>query len=477
MRLRIALGVGVPLAVVAAVATALGPDRLRSLPCHVGACSALDRTHTLCALYEATADVPPLARPLAIQARLERSWPTSKMRALWAKVTEASPGAAYDPILDALEAEGFGGFECGAFERDFAAPVALTPRRLIVHGRTLAWLQQGRVPKERLGLDGLEIEGLQAALAYAHEGAPIRVSAPQDQPIETLQQLIFSLGLAGVPQAEVVAHGAAPMTMQFHLPAYGACAGCPLPPSAARRQPVESAAVALLGRQGTGAEPIEPSRLATLVLPPHGEHRVLSSHPTGSGPDLAVLADPARTWRDLARALRLEVGPLAAPAYARVLLTVIAPPGGPGPELATLIEAPALLTPPAPRAEPARVASKTTRSQVVARAARASRPGPTPRGPTSERALHRQLQPKLRSIKACYERALKVDTFLAGKVTLQFEIGPTGRTSRVQLQDHSLNSEAVTRCIERRVRTWRLPAPEDAPVAVTYPLVFAPMGS
>ncbi|CAN0582799.1 unnamed protein product, partial [Laminaria digitata] len=63
----------------------------------------------------------------------------------------------------------------------------------------------------------------------------------------------------------------------------------------------------------------------------------------------------------------------------------------------------------------------------------------------------------MRALKDCYERALKHDRYLSGKVTLHFDIGPSGRTSRVRLVDHSLRSKQVVDCIARRARAWRLP--------------------
>jgi hypothetical protein len=79
-----------------------------------------------------------------------------------------------------------------------------------------------------------------------------------------------------------------------------------------------------------------------------------------------------------------------------------------------------------------------------------------------------------RGLQRCYSRGLASEGQLAGKVALQFTVGPTG-----QVTDHSASgvSDTVEACIDSQMSTWRFPIPrddkgnaKDAPFAVTLAL-------
>ncbi len=466
---------GVPVAVLAVAATFLGTERVEALRCHITQCSAQDRVARLCRLLEETEDAPASQGARMRQLVLQRTWPTSAMTDLLSRFEAAPAGGTYDVILDTLEAEGQGAFFCPAFTRKFAAPVSVTPKRIIVQGSTLVHLEQGALPTTFLGLNGLEIEGMESALGYTTDGSALRVSAPQSLSVELLYQLAYSLGRAGVPQIKFVFRGEAQRTMQVDLPPYGTCSDClvDLPQVVASK----SKLLAAIGRHG-GTESPQAPHPALLVLPKQGPHFIVESSKPSDHNVLAVLAAPGRSINELARAVRAVRGSTAAPRYNKVVLAALADRSIPQ-EPSTLSQrvqfaTHAALLPPAPPTPPKRIRS-TRRS------------APRPRGPqnqwvptslpASSEAIAQSIRPKLRSVKDCYERALKHQDRLSGKVTLHFDIDAHGRTQKVHLEDHSLGSKAVTRCIARRARHWRLPVPQDAPVSVAYPLVFAPAGA
>jgi TonB family protein len=77
-------------------------------------------------------------------------------------------------------------------------------------------------------------------------------------------------------------------------------------------------------------------------------------------------------------------------------------------------------------------------------------------------------------IKFCYEQQLLKDPQLAGKVVLDFTVGPDGRVTSANVADEStLRGPAVGTCMTARVRRWKFPRPEGGgEVNVRFPWVF-----
>ncbi len=79
-----------------------------------------------------------------------------------------------------------------------------------------------------------------------------------------------------------------------------------------------------------------------------------------------------------------------------------------------------------------------------------------------------------RAIQGCYEKELKRNPSLKGKVTVNFNINPQGRAVNVEVEDGGLGNEAVLSCIKTTVRGWVFPFKPESDVPVSYPFVFAP---
>jgi len=78
------------------------------------------------------------------------------------------------------------------------------------------------------------------------------------------------------------------------------------------------------------------------------------------------------------------------------------------------------------------------------------------------------------AIQQCYEKELKRNPSLKGKVVVRFNITPAGRTSDIDIEENTLGNEAVASCIKTTIRGWVFPFKPDSDVAVAYPFVFAP---
>ncbi len=78
------------------------------------------------------------------------------------------------------------------------------------------------------------------------------------------------------------------------------------------------------------------------------------------------------------------------------------------------------------------------------------------------------------AIQQCYEKELKRNPSLKGKVVVRFNITPAGRTSEIDIEENTLANEAVASCIKTTIRGWVFPFKPPSDVPVAYPFVFAP---
>lgn len=91
-------------------------------------------------------------------------------------------------------------------------------------------------------------------------------------------------------------------------------------------------------------------------------------------------------------------------------------------------------------------------------------------------ALARYIKSRLKAIQGCYEKELKRNPSLKGKVMVRFNIRPNGRTGEIEIEENTLGSDAVASCIRTVVRGWVFPFKPDDDVPVAYPFVFTPAG-
>jgi hypothetical protein len=106
-------------------------------------------------------------------------------------------------------------------------------------------------------------------------------------------------------------------------------------------------------------------------------------------------------------------------------------------------------------------------------------PAPPPAaglGPRDAGAVASTIRAGLPEVKDCFEKALRRDPRLAGKVTVRVAIAPSGAVASVGFDASSIADASFLACVKARIAAWRFgPAGEDS--EVVYPLVFAPSGS
>jgi outer membrane biosynthesis protein TonB len=86
--------------------------------------------------------------------------------------------------------------------------------------------------------------------------------------------------------------------------------------------------------------------------------------------------------------------------------------------------------------------------------------------------VSKEVRARMGAIKACYERSLKRNPNLSGKIKVRWTITAAGTVSGVEIEDDSMGDGEVSSCIKGLVSRWRFPAPSGGSVEVVFPFVF-----
>jgi hypothetical protein len=89
-------------------------------------------------------------------------------------------------------------------------------------------------------------------------------------------------------------------------------------------------------------------------------------------------------------------------------------------------------------------------------------------------AIAREIRGRRRAIAACYERALKQQPTLAGKLVVRFSLTPAGTVGAAEVDDDTLGAPEVSACIRAVVLRWRFPPLSEGPAELSFPFVFQP---
>ena len=83
----------------------------------------------------------------------------------------------------------------------------------------------------------------------------------------------------------------------------------------------------------------------------------------------------------------------------------------------------------------------------------------------------------IRAMNGCYTRQLKQDpTYNPGRLTLRFQIRPTGRTAQLKIVKKNGqvlgNSMFLTKCLKQLVKRWSFPTFRGKAFETEFPIVF-----
>lgn len=115
------------------------------------------------------------------------------------------------------------------------------------------------------------------------------------------------------------------------------------------------------------------------------------------------------------------------------------------------------------------------RAAVAAGAAKKPTRTPVAVGPKSLEPddIKRIVKRQQARVRACYERALKSERRLEGKLMMAWSVKPDGSVDDVAVAEDTLGSDKVARCVMGAVARFRFPKSPDT-VQVEYPMVFSP---
>lgn len=94
-------------------------------------------------------------------------------------------------------------------------------------------------------------------------------------------------------------------------------------------------------------------------------------------------------------------------------------------------------------------------------------------GEISAAAASRVIGENSGAVRACYERALKSNHGLQGRLSLMLQVGASGQVQSVQVGG-SLRDPTVFSCVRSVASRWRFPAPTGGCAVVSAPFSFTP---
>jgi len=89
-----------------------------------------------------------------------------------------------------------------------------------------------------------------------------------------------------------------------------------------------------------------------------------------------------------------------------------------------------------------------------------------------QEAISRTMRRYAGRFEQCYERQLRVQPTLNGKVVLEFDIEPSGRVSNARISSSSMADPELDACLVQAIERARFPVSDGETVSISYPLIF-----
>ena len=94
-------------------------------------------------------------------------------------------------------------------------------------------------------------------------------------------------------------------------------------------------------------------------------------------------------------------------------------------------------------------------------------------GSLDSNAIAKVVKKRQRMIQDCYNKELKRDPSLKGKVEIEFTIGENGRIEEALVVGNTMGNKKVGNCIVGRLKRWKFPKPDGGSVTVVFPFIFS----
>ncbi len=99
-------------------------------------------------------------------------------------------------------------------------------------------------------------------------------------------------------------------------------------------------------------------------------------------------------------------------------------------------------------------------------------------GGLSKYAINATIAKYLSQVRRCYEDELKILPALEGLVSVDFEVGASGKLNYAKTAKSTLDNKNVQNCINQKMLTWDFPKPKGGVnVKVNYPFMLRPVGN
>lgn len=119
-----------------------------------------------------------------------------------------------------------------------------------------------------------------------------------------------------------------------------------------------------------------------------------------------------------------------------------------------------------------KTSEKTSEVKINANVRDGSVSGQDGAGSIDKDSVARVFSRRKSAIKYCYERALKLNSNIKGKVVIRFTIGTAGRITSVQATSNSTGDPGIADCIIEKVQGWRFDPPSGGSVTFSYPFLL-----
>ena len=93
-------------------------------------------------------------------------------------------------------------------------------------------------------------------------------------------------------------------------------------------------------------------------------------------------------------------------------------------------------------------------------------------GALSKDEIQKVINQHIGEIQYCYEKQLRTQPGLAGRVVFEWTVGLSGKVTVVKIAQWTLASSEATSCMMSKLETWKFPSPRGGAVSITFPFVF-----
>ena len=88
----------------------------------------------------------------------------------------------------------------------------------------------------------------------------------------------------------------------------------------------------------------------------------------------------------------------------------------------------------------------------------------------------KEVRGRMAAIKGCYERSLKRNPSLSGKIVVRWTITAAGTVQGVEIDSDTIGDSEIVSCIKALIGRWRFAAPSGGSVEVSFPFLFSSAG-